>query len=170
MAYPLGIRRLAIIKYNEGTSVSEIAQFLCVSIKVIYDWIKLYNETGDVIKRSKPIIIKLNLSQEILMKDIEDYPFLTQEERGKKFGISQSTMAYYFKKWGITYKKASQRGGQPTAESVSHYLEELGKIKDNKIMYLDESGIDRSTVLTHGYAKKGMPVFKINRGDKKNII
>uniref|UniRef100_A0A0G4HDL8 Paired domain-containing protein n=1 Tax=Chromera velia CCMP2878 TaxID=1169474 RepID=A0A0G4HDL8_9ALVE len=73
------IRRLAVAKWIDGTSIQTIAVFLCLGVRNIQNWVKRWKDTGspDQLKRGPAPRILQGAQLDIVRKLVEDNPWWT---------------------------------------------------------------------------------------------
>lgn len=100
MGYSLDFRRRVMSdKVKNKLSFQETSHKYNVSMRTLFRW------SGKIEPcqfRSKPAT---KVDEELLLKDIEDFPDAYQFERAKRFCVTQPAIHYALKRLNITYKK-----------------------------------------------------------------
>eukprot|EP00820_Chromera_velia_P020135 Cvel_28817.t1-p1 / transcript=Cvel_28817.t1 / gene=Cvel_28817 / organism=Chromera_velia_CCMP2878 / gene_product=hypothetical protein / transcript_product=hypothetical protein / location=Cvel_scaffold3842:12962-13328(+) / protein_length=122 / sequence_SO=supercontig / SO=protein_coding / is_pseudo=false len=73
------IRRLAVAKWIDGTSIQTIAVFLCLGVQNIQNWVKRWKDTGspDQLKRGPAPKIPQSAQLNVVRELVEDNPWWT---------------------------------------------------------------------------------------------
>ena len=99
MTYPVHFRKKVLQLLSSGESFMKLSKRFKISTSTIGKWKKeLYPKT----KRNSP---PLKIFNDVLRKDIEDYPDAYSYERAERLGVSQSGIKHAIKRLGVTYKK-----------------------------------------------------------------
>lgn len=100
MSYSIDFRRQVFkIKEKESLTFQEASDRFGVPIRTLFRW---QERIEPKMKRNKP---SSKLDMEALRKDVEQNPDHYQYERGKKFGVGQSTIFYALKRLNVSVKK-----------------------------------------------------------------
>lgn len=182
----------AIILYQQGENVNEVARFFGVHRGSVSRWITKYKRKGKNELKSKkapgPAYKLTNEEMRELLKlfrdDATQYHFETplwtcnriqqvvQKRMGKK--LHPTNIMRWLKRWGMTHQKPRRQATQRDEKLVKRWLrEDWPKIREHRrrwqamLYFLDESGVSLTAVLGKTWAPKGHPpVVKVtgNRG------
>jgi len=100
MKYPLEYRKKVLeIKAKKGMKFKELSEYFEIPIRTLFRWSKRV----EPIRNNKSRNAKID--KELLLKDVEENPDAYCYERGKKFGVSASTIHRNLKRLQISNKK-----------------------------------------------------------------
>jgi transposase len=102
MTYSVQFRKKVLKLQSEGESFIKLSKRFKISTTTISRWKKEINPK--LIRNKRPI----KIDNEILKKDINDYPDSYSYERARRLGVSTSGIKHAKKRMGITYKKNSK--------------------------------------------------------------
>ena len=109
MTYSVQFRKKVLKLQLSGESFIKLSKRFKISTTTISRWKK---ELHPKLSRDKRPI---KIDNEILKKDIEDYPDSYSYERARRIGVSASGIKHAKKRIGVTYKKnakSSQSGSR----------------------------------------------------------
>ncbi len=129
-----------------------------VSTAAVRNWVKKYQETGDL--SNKPLNRSFKkIDPEKLKAYIKEHPDDTQQEIAEKFKCCNQAISKALKRNKITRKKKIVHYKEQDPEKVAEYKEKIKDIPQEKIAYVDESGIDSCLYREYGYAPRGEKVY-----------
>lgn len=105
MHYSLDLRRKVISAVERGASQSEVARLFGISRKTIYNW-----RQREDLAPSLSAHRHRKTDVEQLKALVKSEPDLRQIDYAQRLGVSNKTISYQFKKWGIRKKKDPLRG------------------------------------------------------------
>ena len=153
-AYSQDLRERVIRYMEKGGSVAEAKALFGISSYPIHCWLKRKKEEGHIRAR-KPGGSKANMDSQKLKKYIEEHPETKLEELGKAFKMTGPGVRYWLKKLGYTYKKKSYTYVEACEQKRAIYKEKIKDIEPEKLVFIDESGIDRNIYRQKAWGKKG---------------
>ena len=100
MTYSLDLRKKVLaVRAADLLSLEETASRFHIGKATLMRWLR-HLEPKVTRERSRP-----KISDEVLLKDVADYPDSYQHERAERLGVSASGIAKALKRGGITHKK-----------------------------------------------------------------
>ena len=102
MTYSVQFRKKVLKLQSGGESYIKVSARFKISTTTISRWKKELNPKQR--RNKKPI----KIDNEVLKKDIEDYPDSYSYERARRLGVSASGIKHAKKRIGVTYKKNSE--------------------------------------------------------------
>ncbi len=149
-------------------SFKAIAGRLCVSPSTVFNTIKLFEETGDVLPAIKPHGVgedlrKLDMHHEmaIIAMVLENPTAYLQEicsmiEEVSKVEVSESTVCRVLRRNGFTRKKVRLVASQRSMEKRAVFMARVLSFKRDMLVFVDETGSDaRNYVRKFGYSLRG---------------
>jgi len=98
------LREAAVAYKLSGHSLNETGQVFGVSKSAVSEWLKKYNETGDL--SDKPLNRRFKkIDPNKLKKYVQEHPDDTQQEIADAFGCCNQAISKALKRNGITRKK-----------------------------------------------------------------
>lgn len=175
---------------DEQKSTSEIARILNVSVTTVRKLVR-NNENGipfavSSVRRKEtcrkrnnfftPVEQKLyqmvTEQNELIQKEMKEVLLETTREE-----VSQSTVSRKLKKLGFTRKRLSklplERNNAAIINTRAVYAGTIGRIPDEKLIFLDESGFNLHTARSYGYSLVNQKAYKYvpgNRGINKSLM
>lgn len=111
-AYSTDLRERVMGDLTLGMSVEAVSEKYSVCIRTIYDWRKLFTETGHLQPRSGKTGPKLKLEayREEILAAIEENSSLTLTEIHERFQLPGclQTLWHALRRWGIVLKKSHE--------------------------------------------------------------
>jgi transposase len=103
MKYPLEYRKKVLeIKVKKGMNFKELSEYFEIPIRTLFRWSKRIEPIANTKSRNRKV------DQKLLLKDVEENPDAYCYERGKKFGVSASTIHRNLQSLKISSKKKSK--------------------------------------------------------------
>ncbi len=102
MTYCVSFRKKVLKLQSLGESFVSLSKRFNISPTTISRWKK------DLISKNKRNKNPSKISNEALLKDIEEYPDSYSHERAERLGVSASGIKHAKKRLGISYKKNSK--------------------------------------------------------------
>lgn len=99
MTYSIQFRKKVLKLQSGGESFIKLSKRFKISTTTISRWKKELNPKPGRDKRP------IKIDNEVLRKDIEDYPDSYSYERARRLGVSASGIKHAKKRIGVTYKK-----------------------------------------------------------------
>ena len=113
MSYDPKFRKRAVEYRKEGHTIEETAQTFKIGITTLKNWIKRYEENGNL--ENKPLVRKHKKIDPVKLEAyVESHPDAYQSEMAKEFECSESAIRKALKKLGITRKKRESVTGNKT--------------------------------------------------------
>lgn len=161
-------RVFAILGYDDGQSIEELAETLRLSIFTIQDYLKEYN-ADDKTKndprggsRSKLTAdesqkLEQHLSQKTYLK-VKDIVTYTETQFGKKY--SRSGMTAWLIEHGFSYKQPQKVPGKLNPEAQQMFIQEYEKLKaglrpEEEVYFVDAVHPEHQSQAVSGWIKKG---------------
>ena len=182
--------------YNEYKSYNKTASILNLYRQTVTNWIKKYNNNFKLLnnriisymKNNFNVDIKFNFNNETIIEFIKNTikinPFLTKKEMRfkiiKKFNIkiANKKLSLIYNKLKLTKKKVKKRIVKDEkfidkiSEDRTKFINNINTLDKNKIISIDETGINNVLNKLFGYSEKGhdinIPVT--NKKNKNNSI
>ena len=153
MSYDRDLSLRALEYAKEGYSLTQTASVFKVNISTIIAWKRRYKATGDVkIKVRRPVNEKI--IPEKLIKYIEEHPDAYLKEIAEVFGRHSSSVLKRLRKFRLREKKSTFYKEQ-YLKQVEAYLEKIKDIPKEKLVYIDETGIQMQMYRQHARSKRG---------------
>ena len=105
MAYDRKYRERAIAFKESGATFVQLKAVFGIDRKAFFAWVKLRDETGEVVVNRPPQTRKRKIDKEKLKQAVQEKPDAYLEELAKPFNCSIPAVFYALKKMGITLKK-----------------------------------------------------------------
>ena len=105
MAYDKKFRERAIAFKEGGATFVELKAVFGIDRKTFFAWIKLRDETGEVVPNRPPQVRRRKIDKEKLKLAVQENPDAYLKELAKLFNCSAPAVFYALKKMGITLKK-----------------------------------------------------------------
>jgi transposase len=163
MAYSVDLRTRVIDAANSGMHTDDVAKVFQVGKSTIYTWLGLKRKTGSLEPKTG-----YQNGHSHKVKDLEVFEKFADEKRGcsaeqmaEKWtaltGIDtkHDAISRALKKINFTHKKKSFTYSEADPKKRADYLEEISKVDPDKIVYIDETGIDDNEVPQYAWAKRG---------------
>ncbi|EER21259.1 MULTISPECIES: IS630 family transposase [spotted fever group] len=151
--------RKGVIQYIEsGKRIIEASQVFNISRKVIYDWKKLKKETGDV--QLKTGYQKGHSHKITDMEGFKKFLESNKDKSSRELAIlypskvSARTIINMIRKVGYSYKKTFLHPKR-NHKLRNEFIEKITTIDKDKLVFLDESGIEDNACREHGWSPKG---------------
>lgn len=176
------IRNLVCSKYDDGKSPTVIARELNINVNTIRTILNVYKANGRVIakKRRNPKPLKISLAmQEFIREKISDDVSITLRslksslltERG--ISVSKSTIARSIDAFNFSFKRVvlipEARNSYQNIEFRYTYANEYLSLDENKVIFIDEMGVNISMRCTYGRSLIGIsPRKKVKAIRSKN--
>jgi transposase len=181
----------ALDLYNKNKSYNKTASSLKLYRQTVTNWIKKYKNNlsslNDRIithmKKNFSIDIKFNFNNESIIEFIKNTikanPFLTKKEMMikifNKFNVKihNKKLSLIYKKLNLTKKKAKKRIAKDEnfidtiSEARTKFINNINTIDKDKIISIDETGINNVLNNLFGYSEKGHDI-NIPISNKKN--
>ena len=136
--------------------MAQAAAVFKVNIGTLIGWRKRYRATGDVkIKVRRPVNKKI--IPEELIKYIEAHPDAYLKEIAEVFGCHPSLVLKRLRKLRLR-EKMSTFYKEQAPKQVEAYLEKIKEIPKEKLVYIDETGIQTQMYRQYAYSKRGKRV------------
>jgi len=104
--YPIELRARAMSFLDSGKSRKEVCETFKISLKTLFNWIKLRKETGGIEIKERPKVRSTRkLTREALVLYLETHPDHFLKEIGAAFGVATVSVFNALHKFGITRKK-----------------------------------------------------------------
>ncbi|WP_155049816.1 IS630 family transposase [Piscirickettsia salmonis] len=166
-SYDLRIRALKMI--DEGIPITQISKLLKISRDTLHRWKNRRDHTGDVKARfgyQTGYNHKISDMEEF-QKFIDQNPGKTHQQLADLYPVEMSakTMGVWIKKLAIPEKK-SFRYQERDALKRKAFLEKVEKIDNDKIVYMDEAGMDDTERYAYGHSAKGKRCYAEKPGKK----
>jgi len=161
-------RIFAILGYDDGQSIEELAQTLRLSIFTIEDYLKEYNAkdktkndprggSSSKLTANESQKLEQHLSQKTYLK-VKEIVVYTQREFGKKY--SRSGMTAWLIEHGFAYKKPQKVPGKVNPEAQQKFIQEYQKLKatiqpGEELYFVDAVHPEHQSQAVCGWIKKG---------------
>ena len=182
--------------YNKYKSYNKTASILNLYRQTVTNWIKKYSNNLQILndriisymKSNFNVDIKFNFNNETIVEFIKNTikinPFLTKKEMRlkiiKKFDIkiSNKKLSLIYNKLKLTKKKVKKRIVKDEkfidkiSEERTTFINNINKLDKNKIISIDETGINNVLNKLFGYSEKGhdINIPDTNKKNKNNSI
>ena len=104
--YSIELRTRALAYLDKGEKRQKVCEVFGISLKTLFNWIKLRSVTGDIQIKPRPLIRSTRkLHEKDLLAYLEKYPDHYNKEIAEAFGVKASSVFGALKKFGITRKK-----------------------------------------------------------------
>src|SRR5512139_3616679 len=159
------IRRRIVAFVRGGGSKAEAARRFQVSRGSVYNWMK----APDALSYRKPGPQKGRpLDWQALRHPVEPHAALTQQERGRYFGVSRPCIWHALRPMALTRKKTmgyQERGPLPRRRCLR--LRERGFRRGKRPVSIAACGFEPSVTRRYCYALKGQRVYGLTRGKRR---
>ena len=121
--YSIELRTRALAYLDQGEKRQKVCDVFGISLKTLFNWIKLRERTGDVKCKVYPKVrSNRKLHKEELLAYLEKYPDHYNHEIASAFGVKASSVFTALRKFGITRKKNDtlQRKRREQKKRVHH--------------------------------------------------
>jgi len=157
----------AVLLYDEGWSLSQIAHVLILTEEAIRIHIKDYQSSNKLKPQSGGSVEKLSNDQsKALESHLFEHTYLYVKDIityvESAFGVSYkvSGMGHWLKRHGFSYKKPALVPGKANEELQKKWIAEYEKLKqglldDETICFMDGVHPTHNTQLAYGWIKKG---------------
>lgn len=161
-------RIFAILGYDDGLSIEELAQTLRLSIFTIEDYLKEYNAkdktkndprggSSSKLTTDESQKLEQHLSEQTYLK-VKDIVVYTRTQFGKKY--SRSGMTAWLIEHGFAYKKPQKVPGKVNPEAQQEFIEEYQKLKatiqpGEELYFVDAVHPEHQSQAVCGWIKKG---------------
>jgi transposase len=149
--------------------MKDISRMFNIDEKTLYWWRKRREKNGNVkaaLGYQKGHSHKIK-ELDSFVKFLEENQDITINKLIEKFGnMHKNTVYNYLKKLGIHIKKTFLYQ-ERDEEKRKEFREKVGKIKEENLIFIDETGIDDNEFYKYGWAKKGKRLFS-NKPAYKN--
>ena len=104
--YPIELRARAMSSLDSGKSRKDVCEIFDISLKTLFNWIKLRKETGSLdIKERPKVRSHRKLTRETLVAHLEKHSDQYLKEIAEAFGVKAPSVFAALKKFGISRKK-----------------------------------------------------------------
>jgi transposase len=163
--------RVKVMKFLEKGTIKEASKVFSISRKTIIEWKKLKKNTGDVKAKEG---YQTGHRSAIKDKDVEKFKKFIEENNGKSIKelakawekpISASAIFRSLHKLGYTHKKKTFYHPKRDINMRKEFIEKTKLIPQEKLVWLDESGIEDNACIEYGWSICGIRCFgeKIHR-------
>lgn len=118
-SYSLDLRIRVISDVDKGMMIEAVAKKFSISTRVIFNWLELREETGELVPRRGKTgpKRKLDSHRDAILSAVEANPSITLEELKTKLELPGciQTLWHALRRWGIVLKKS--HAGNRTAAS-----------------------------------------------------
>ena len=164
MAYSMDFRRRAIEYMDEGHTTAQLKEAFGTFASTLNRWRRLIETAGSL----EPLPIPGRppaIDLESLKRAIEEKPDAYLRELAEQYNCSVTAVFYAIKKLKLTYKKTFTYS-EKSEEKRAEFLDKIKAIPAEKIVYIDESGIDEYLQREKGRAPRGVKIQDTKRGRK----
>ncbi len=152
----INLRKQVVEFVKEGGTKADAARRFRVSVWCVHEWC---GRAGLAPKRHGPRRRKLD--RLALRQHVAQHPDATLKERAQHFGGRINAIWYALRQMKVTHKKTLRYAERdPTKRGA--YLQQLRHLLAPrgaaKVVYLDESGFERTAHRTYGWACKGQRI------------
>lgn len=166
---PLELRRRVVDAYNNGEGTyQELSARFCISSKSVYRWAALDQHSGDVSPKPHAGGRALKIPDahfpmlEDLVAEKQDKTVQELSEAWKAKGnnkVSRATLGRALLRAGLSFKKKTFRAAERDREDVKAkeavFLAEVAKVPVEKLVFIDEAGVNLGMTRTHARAPIG---------------
>ena len=165
MLYSLDLRIRVINAVKSGSSKVEICKVFNICRQTIYNWINLELKQGNLlpIKSSKTGHPRGIKDDQKFKKYVDKHSDSTQKEIALFFNVGLATVSRTLKRIGYTRKK-SQTYSERDESQRQKYFCTISTIKKDKIIYLDESGMNDNDFYPYAYTEVGKRHYESHPG------
>uniref|UniRef100_A0A0G4HHH8 Tc1-like transposase DDE domain-containing protein n=1 Tax=Chromera velia CCMP2878 TaxID=1169474 RepID=A0A0G4HHH8_9ALVE len=140
------IRRLAVAKWIDGTSIQTIAVFLCLGVRNIENWVKRWKDTGspDRLKRGPAPRVLQGAQLDVVRELVEDNPWWTLSRYNatlqQMLGVQMTdqTLLNAFKRLGFTRKQLKVMALEKRKEEMDAFVANVRGIHPSCFVWFDE--------------------------------
>ena len=166
MSYDIKFRLRVVDNIIKEMSWNEDISIFRLSRSTISLWLKEYKNTGSFTQKERKTYKPRKVDPDALKLAIEKDPDATLSELSHQFNCWPPAIYYRCKKLNITRKKTTLYL-ERNEEKRQEYLSKLLLLSPNKIIYMDESGIDSSLQRNYARSERGKQA-KSDVSGKKN--
>ena len=158
-------RRRTLEYREEGHSLAQTSKVFKVAINTIRNWEKQLKTEGHLQKHTFVSAFK-KIAPEKLRAYVKHHPDAYLREIAEAFRCCQTAIRKALKQLKITRKKKTTRYFEQDSQKVKEYLEKIKYFSKEKIVYIDETGIDKFLYRKYARALKGEKIYERVRGNK----
>ena len=104
--YPIELRARAMTSLDSGKSRKDVCEIFDISLKTLFNWIKLRKETGSLDIKERPTVRShRRLTRENLVAYLDKHSDHYLKEIAEAFGVKAPSVFAALKKFGISRKK-----------------------------------------------------------------
>jgi transposase len=171
-AYSIDLRQKVIEFIAQGNTQKLAANIFNLNKATVNRWWIRYKTEGHIRPR-------INLGKKPKVTEEEFKIYISQNlnfttvEMGRYFNISSPGAFYWLRKFGFSYKKKAFTYVEANQEKRYAYQEVIKDIAPQKLVYIDESGIEMKTCKDRGWGKKSEKLVAKKSGkyyERTNII
>lgn len=156
--YSYDLRQKAVSAIDGGEKKSHVCKMLNISRNTLDTWLRLREKTGFVEAKMnyrrgpKPKIDDLKVFRKFAVK----HGHLTQIEMASLWPstVSKTRIGQALKRIGFSRKKKSYGYGERDEEARKKFLREISVYAPERLIYVDEAGIDNTLDSSYGYCHK----------------
>ena len=160
--YSKGLRERAIKYLLGGHTPTKASKVFNVGKTALWRWKKQLEEQGN--QEDKP---RRKYFKKVAPQKLEEYlaarPDAYLYEIGEVFGCSSAAVSKALKRMGYTNKKNTTYKEQD-GQKVAEYIEKIATIPQDRLVYIDETGIDRYMYRARAWSRRGRRVHEKIRG------
>ncbi len=153
MSYSIDLKKRVLGFIEEGGSKVEATKHFSLGRRTIFKWINKKREEG-TLENKKRISSPRKLQEEDLKKYLRKHPDHYLREIAIAFKVTPEAVFYACRRWSLTYKKTllyKERDENLQRE----FQEKIQFIAKDRLVFLDESGIDSFVSRDFGRTQRG---------------
>lgn len=165
MLYSQDLRKRVVAAVHQGMKKTVVSRTFNVCRQTIYSWLKLEKEQGNL----QPITgFQKGHSHSIkddneFKRFVNEHPDYTQKEIAEHFNVGSSSVDRMLKRLGYSRKK-SQTYAERSEEKRKVYSDSIKHIDNDKIVYVDESGMNDNDFYSYAYSPIGTRHYESKPG------
>ncbi|HAT1827063.1 TPA: IS630 transposase-related protein [Legionella pneumophila] len=158
MSHTTEIRERVLAYIEEGGLIKTACQLFGVSRSSIQRW-RLRKAVVGILSPVERINVPYKIDDEALRRYIETHPDAHLNELARHFGLTPSGIWRALKCLKITRKKKSTLYADRDEQKRQNYLAQLANHLPEKLVYIDESGIDTFIARDYGWSCRGKKIL-----------
>ena len=153
----MDLKERAVGYVLNGGKLCDAGRIFEVSTRTISGWLRRWREEGTLEPKqlgSRP----WKLDHAAIVNHVKINNDNMLEEYARRFNTHPSVIDYVLKKHGITRKKTTLYA-ERDEEKRAQFLAEIAQVDPQKIVYIDESGVDDTMFPQYARAPRELPVI-----------